>query len=260
MSDAGRVLDPWVRPDEQCVALTASFRLIQRYRGHRYSVDDMLVAHVAGTLDTEPGRVLDLGCGLGSVLLMLAWRFPQASFEGIEAQPEHVALARRNLLINDCDSQALVLAGDLRDASAGFSRGAHDLVTGTPPYFDPRAATVCSDPQRAYAQWELRGGIEAYAAAAAAALHDHGRFVTCSSPDRPRVLSALGAAGLHPVWHRDVLPRPGRLPFLSLWVASRDATARCFDAIPLTLRESDGARTREHIEIREWFGVPCSLR
>ena len=32
-----------------------------------------------------------------------------------------------------------------------------ELVTGTPPYFDPKAATVCSDPQRAYAQWELRG-------------------------------------------------------------------------------------------------------
>ena len=77
-------LDLWIRPDEQCVALTERFRLIQRYRGHRYSVDDMLVGHLAGSQGGAPTRVLDLGCGLGSVLLMLAWRLPSASFVGVE--------------------------------------------------------------------------------------------------------------------------------------------------------------------------------
>lgn len=256
-------LDPWVRPDEQCVALTSTFRLIQRYRGHRYSVDDMLVAQRAGCLDSVPGRALDLGCGLGSVLLMLAWRHPHTSFVGIEAQPEHVALARRNVLINSCESRALILEGDLRDDKAMQRVGTgFDLVTATPPYFDPRAATVCSDPQRAHAQWELRGGIEQYALAASRALSESGRFVACSAAGPAgRTLRALEAAGLIPVWHRDVLPRRDRPPFLSLWVAARPSPAvDCVDAPPLVLREDDGLRSREHIEIREWFGIPCSLR
>lgn len=260
-STATCALDPWVRPDEQCVALTSTFRLIQRYRGHRYSVDDMLVAQLAGSLDAVPDRVLDLGCGLGSVLLMLAWRHPQATFVGIEAQPEHVALARRNVLLNGCESRVTILAGDLReDASMTEAGRDFDLVTATPPYFDPRAATVCSDPQRAHAQWELRGGIEDYARAAAGAMSESGQFVACSAAlPQDRTVRAFEAVGLRPLWHRDVLPRRDRPPFLSLWVAARSGGA-LHRPPPLVLREDDGLRSREHREIREWFGIPCSLR
>lgn len=258
MNPAPCALDLWVRPDEQCVALTERFRLIQRYRGHRYSVDDMLVAHLAGGEGGQPARVLDLGCGLGSVLLMLAWHLPQVSFVGVEAQPEHVALARRNVLLNGCESRVTIVAGDMR--SVVLEPGAFDLVTGTPPYFDPKAATVCSDPQRAYAQWELRGGIEVYAQAASGALAPGGRFVTCAAADDGRTKRAFERAGLHAVWQRDVVPRPGRSPFLALWVATRQKQAPCVVAEPLLLREADGRRTPEHIAIREWFGIPCSVR
>jgi tRNA1(Val) A37 N6-methylase TrmN6 len=255
-------LDLWVRPDEQCVALTADFRLLQRYRGHRYSVDDMLVAQVAGSQVGRPNRVLDLGCGLGSVLLMLAWRFPQARFVGLEAQPEHVSLARRNLLLNGCEARATVVAGDLRRKTLGVEEhGPFELVTATPPYFDPRAATVCSDPQRAHAQWELRGGIEDYALAASRVLSDDGCLVTCSAATpEDRTPRALERAGLHPIWHREVLPRLDKPPFLSLWIAARSATAAMVLPPPLVLRQLDGTRTAEHIEIREWFGIPCSSR
>ncbi len=218
-------LDPWVRPDEQCVALTSDYRLIQRYRGHRYSVDDMLVARLAASHAAHPRRILDLGCGLGSVLLMLAWRFPRATLVGIEAQPEHVSLARRNVLINGCEDRVTVLQGDLRyDEVFGVEQDGFDLVTATPPYFDPRASTVCSDPQRAHAQWELRGGIEDYALAASKSLSQYGLFVTCAAPTpEHRAPRAFERAGLHPLWHRDVLPKPDKPPFLSLWVAVRDA-------------------------------------
>ena len=42
----------------------------------------MLCGHLAGTRGGAPRRVLDLGCGLGSVLLKLAWTFPEAERPG----------------------------------------------------------------------------------------------------------------------------------------------------------------------------------
>jgi tRNA1Val (adenine37-N6)-methyltransferase len=193
---------------------------------------------------------------------MLAWRFPHARFVGVEAQPEHVSLARRNVLLNGCESRAIVVAADLRDDPLGVEDlGPFDLVTATPPYFDPRAATVCSDPQRAHAQWELRGGIEDYALAASRVLSSDGRFVTCSAATpEDRTPQALTRAGLHPIWHREVLPRLGKPAFLSLWIAARNAIDAVVQPPPLVLRQLDGARTPEHIEIREWFGIPCSFR
>ena len=259
---AGDSLAPWLRPDEQSVALAAGFRLIQRYRGHRYSSDDMLVAHRACTDGRPaPARVLDLGCGIGSVLLMAAWAWPEAVLTGVEAQPEHVALARRNVLLNGCEGRARVVSGDMRDEALLARLGTFELVTGTPPYFDPAASTVCADRQRACAHWELRGGIEDYARAAAACLAPSGRFVVCAGPTPPdRTERAFAAVGLRVDAWRAVLPRPDKPPFLLLLTGTRSPDEPTREEPPLTMREADGRRTLEHIQIRESFGVPCGPR
>jgi tRNA1(Val) A37 N6-methylase TrmN6 len=242
--------------DEQCIALAGGFRLVQKLRGHRYSVDDMLVAHLACTRAGSPRRVLDLGCGLGSVLLITAWAFPAARLVGLEVLEEHVAYARRNIALNGCQDRARVVAGDLRDPELVRRLGTFDLVTGSPPYFDPVAGTLCADPARAAAHFELRGGIEAYAAAAGRALGPRGRFVTCAGADPPRRWqAALSAAGLSPVFHQLVIPREGKAPFLTLLVGAREAAGAAVEAPPLVLRDREGRRTPQQLAIREWTGV-----
>jgi len=49
-------------------ALTAGISVFQRRRGHRFSSDDVATAWIALQVCPAPARVLDLGCGLGSVL------------------------------------------------------------------------------------------------------------------------------------------------------------------------------------------------
>lgn len=248
-------------PGEQSVALTGDFRLIQPKKGHRTSVDDMLVAHLACVQSGAPRRVLDLGCGLGSVLLMVAWARRTAQLVGVEAEPKHVSLAWRNVLVNGCQDRAHIVKGDLRDASLIGGLGTFDLVLGTPPYFEPGSGTMCSDPLRAAAQWELRGGIEDYAHAAAQTLSPTGLFVTCAAAAPPeRAAKAFERAGLALRSKRQVLPRTGKPPFLTLLVGSLAASDSAVEEPPLLLRHLDGIRSREHIEIREWFGVPASIR
>ena len=246
-----------LQPGEQCIALTRDFRLVQKLRGHRYSVDDMLVAHLACTRCQAPRRVLDLGCGLGSVLLIVAWAMPRASLVGLEVLAEHVALAGRNLALNGCEARARVVAGDLRDDDLLESLGTFDLITGSPPYFDPGSGTLCADPARAAAHFELRGGVEDYATAARHALAPGGLFVTCAAASPPgRGRDALSHAGLSLVYHQAVVPRTGKEPFLTLLVGARDATSPdLVEAPPLVLRNEDGSRTPEHKAIREWTGL-----
>ncbi len=253
--------DLWVRPDEACVALTSEFRLLQRIKGHRYSVDDLLVAHLACTLALSPRRVLDLGCGVGSVLLMVAWAMPDAQFVGIEAQSESLAMAKRNAFLNDCATRVALRLGDLREPAMIPDEGTFDLVTGTPPYFDPNAATLCSDSQRAHARFEIRGGIEAYAHAASRALTDNGVFVVCAPSLPPqRTKLALQEAQLNVIQHQAVLPRTDRPAFIDLIVCTKGSVDSAAFLPDLVLREVDGRRTKQHIEIRSWFGVPTSDR
>jgi tRNA1(Val) A37 N6-methylase TrmN6 len=248
----------YVRPDEHCASLTRDYFILQRRKGHRYSVDDLLVAHAAASCGTRPVRVLDLGCGIGSVLMMIGWSAPEAKLVGIEAQEESISIARRNLVLNDCASRTRLIEGDLRDGAVLDELGKFDVVTGTPPYFDPRAATPCSDAQRAHAKFELRGGIEDYARAAARVLSPGGRFVVCApAKPRDRGTRAIFEAGLFVKSRRDVLPGPQRAPFLELITAVLEPCDPLMES-ELVLRESDGRRSAEHGRIREWFGVRAS--
>ena len=243
-------------PGEQSIALTADFRLLQNRKGHRYSVDDMLVAHLACERAPAPARVLDLGCGLGSVLLITAWAYPEVELVGLEALDEHVELARRNVDLNGCEERARVVAGDMRDEELVASLGKFDLVTGSPPYFDPAAGTLCKDPARAAAHFELRGGIEAYTRAASIALAPGGLFVCCAGAEPAgRARSAMEQAGLGPIWQQPVSPRQGKPPFLLLLVGSPGWSAGVEQAGTLTLRDSEGRRTPEHRAIRAWTGL-----
>ena len=149
-------------------ALTADISVFQRKKGHRFSSDDVVTAWAAMEVCPLPTRVLGLGCGLGSVLLHIAWSAPRSTLVGVEAQSESFALLEKNIAHNHLGHRVQVHHGDLREPDVIDALGGpFDLITGTPPYFPVDTATDAADPQRALARVEHRGGIEAYVSTAA---------------------------------------------------------------------------------------------
>lgn len=242
-------------------ALTADYRVWQRRRGHRYSLDDVLTAFEAVRAAPAANRVLDLGTGIGSVLLAVAWTLPRATLVGVEAQEGSLALARRNVERNGIADRVTLVHGDLRDEAmlARLPHGAFDLVTGTPPYFPPGTATPSPDAQRAHARHELRGGIEDYVRAAGKRLAPGGRVVLCGDARRPeRLVDTLPGAGLVALRRRDVIPRAGAKGALfSVWVLARtdDAGGTAPEvAEPFVARDAGGRRTHAYLDLRAAFG------
>jgi len=237
-------------------AITADYRIWQRVRGHRYSLDDVLTAWVAARRAPASRRVLDLGSGIGSVALMLAWKLREASVTTIEAQEISFALQEKNVERNGLDARFALIRGDFRApevrARAG---GSFDLVTGTPPYFAADAVLVSSDSQRAHARVELRGGVEAYLEAARASLSDAGVIVVCGDAKRPeRVTRTAATLGLACEEELRACPREGKDALFSVWTLTpgspREPVVRTFVA-----RTADGARTPAQHEIRSFFGL-----
>jgi tRNA1(Val) A37 N6-methylase TrmN6 len=244
---------------EDLCHLTGDWRILQRVDGHRWSLDDLVTAWMATRArDEPPARGLDLGCGIGSVLLMLAWRFPAAAVVGVEAQPVSVDLARRSLAWNGCDDRCRVLAGDLRDERILADEAPFDLVTGTPPYLTPGTARESSRVQKGPCNFEHRGGIEAYAVAAARTLAPDGAFVVCeqASQDR-RVHDAATAAGLAVTRTLPVVPRAGKAALFAVYEMRARAGARPHEALdPLVVRGGHGARTEAFRALRHTMGLP----
>ena len=145
--------------------LTADVSVYQRRKGHRFSSDDVVTAWAALQVCPSPQHALDLGCGLGSVLLHLAWSVPGAVLDGIEVQDVSFELLRRNLAHNASHARigerVSIHHGDFRETSTRSAlQPPYDLVTGTPPYFPPGTASHADDEQRTRARVETRGGIE----------------------------------------------------------------------------------------------------
>jgi tRNA1Val (adenine37-N6)-methyltransferase len=257
-------VDPRLGPHEgeDLCFLAGDWRILQRIAGHRWSLDDLVTAWVATAVvaGRPPRRFVDLGCGIGTVLMLVAWRFPAASGLGIEAQAMSVDLARRSLAWNGAQERCALRLDDFRDVVRTLAPTYADLVTGTPPYLTPGHATASHRPQCGPCHFEERGGIEAYSDAAAALLAPAGRFVVCAAAfQHARTLVALDAAGLVLERHVRVIPRAGKAPLFGVYVARRaDAEEAATRAVPdeLVVRSADGHWTAAFTVVREAMGMP----
>ena len=250
-------------------ALTGGYRVWQRKRGHRYSIDDVLTAHEACLALPGASHYIDLGCGLGSVLLMVAYKLPATRALGVEAQEVSYALAERNVARNGQAQRIALRHGDLRGLRAGSARdevlaavgapGGADLLSGTPPYMPVGTSTPSPDAQRAHARVELRGGIEDYLATMGALLGVGGRAVVCGDARTPeRAAAGAAAAGLTPLRRLDAIPREGAQALFSVWTLGRT-----LDLPPETVcatdrfvaRDADGQRTSAYRALRSFFDL-----
>jgi tRNA1Val (adenine37-N6)-methyltransferase len=239
--------------------LAGNWRILQRLDGHRTSLDDLVTAHLAASLCAQPpARWLDLGTGIGSVALFLAWRFPQARGLGIEVQEISMAMARRSFAWNGASDRVEIRHGDFREASLLAGEGAFDLVTGTPPYFPIGTGPQSTLAQRAPCRFEHCGGVEAYCETAARVLAPGAPFVACEAwIQRARVEPAARAAGLALTHWRDIVPRAGKTPLLVIFAMTHaEKAAPMIELPPLIVRDQHGRRTPEFCELRETMGMP----
>ncbi len=248
--------------DEDLCLLAGDWRILQKLRGHRWSMDDLVTAYIA-TRSVRPEAVheaLDLGCGIGSVLMMVAWSLEKARCTGVEAQAVSAAMARRSIAYNGAAGRVTVVEGDLRDPGVLPEGARFDLITGTPPYFPPGAGTESETVQCGPCRFEHRGGVEDYCAAAARHLRAGGVFVMCGAAGEDgRARHGAERHGLRVVEHWEVVPREGAPALLGVWVMGRaDETAEEGARQTLVVRDRDGQWTAAFRAVREALGMPSA--
>ncbi|MEE2828513.1 MAG: methyltransferase domain-containing protein [Myxococcota bacterium] len=238
-------------PGESLDRLVGDLHLLQRARGHRSATDDVLAAWIASRECPDALRVLDLGCGHGTVTLLLSELLPQAQFVSVEVQPVSADLARRNIRLNRLEARVDLVEGDLRalDLPMRF-----DLVTGTPPFIPPGSGVLPRDPQRAAARFELRGGIEDYLVAARRHLAPGGVVsLLMDAYQDDRCVAAFDEAGLALHSVTLALPRVGQPPRFRGYVGGVEEGGPTRHST-LTVREADGSYTAEMLELRRQIG------
>ncbi|GAB4259666.1 MAG: methyltransferase [Deferrisomatales bacterium] len=237
--------------------LSGHWKIFQLRRGHRYSTDDLLTAWFAVDAVGGGGPVahLDLGCGIGSVGLLVLWALPGARLVGVEAQAPSAALARRSLRYNGAEGRAEVRTGDFRRPGVLAPEERFDLVTGSPPYLASGEGRRSPLPQRGPCRFEDRGGARDYLRAAAAHRAPGGSVVWVHATRyREDNLRAAREVGLEEVEWREVVFREGKPSLITLFRAA----PRSFGAEgpPLVVRRADGRWSEEFRRIRQRMGFP----
>jgi tRNA1Val (adenine37-N6)-methyltransferase len=244
--------------DLERVSLTRRFLLWQRVRGHRSATDDIVCAYAGHSARPRAGTILDLGAGQGAVTLMLAGAIPGAALTAIEVQELSYRLLERNIAENGLGARITAVHGDLRTIDLGDLRAARfDLVTGSPPYVEPGRGTLPRDAQRAAARFELRGGIEAYCAAAARWLAPDGRAVFLMNGGQDeRSQRAAREVGLVPERRLAVHPHPGGAPRFVVYTLARVPLDEHLRESSLTIRDEHGRWSDAFATVRQALDLP----
>ena len=176
--------------------LGGKVRLLQPAKGYRAGMDAALLA---AAIDARSGeRVLEAGCGAGAVLFQGAARSPGATFVGVERDLDALALAERNVDLNDAGGRVAVRAGDVGRGFAGQGflepgEPPFDVAVANPPFFDDPDALRAPHPAK-QAAWIADAGLDAWTRFLLKAVREGGRVIMIHRAERlADLLALLGA-------------------------------------------------------------------
>jgi len=156
--------------------LNNQLRLRQPAKGYRAAIDPVFLAAAVPASAGE--RALDIGAGVGTAALLLAWRIKELRVTGVEIDPAMLKLAGDNARLNHLDDRVEFMVGDLTRPPSRLAPGSFHHVLANPPYLEPGAADASPVAGRAGAN------IEGVAGGSGAALADWVRFGVVMARDK----------------------------------------------------------------------------
>lgn len=222
--------------------------LFQPIEGYRAAIDPVLLAASvpASTMTAGgAGRIVDLGCGVGTAGLCLLARLPNVSCLGIDVQPALVDLANRNAAASGLAGRYRAIEGNILDHRRLRDVGPADHVIANPPYLPRGRASVSDHPVKALANVESDAVLADWVAAARAIVAPRGHVTFIHRADRlPELLSlmqeCIGGLAILPIQSKP--DEPARRVLVRGQRGSR-APSRLLT--PVVLHEADGRFTAE---------------
>lgn len=212
--------------------------LRQPARGYRAGLDAALLAAAIGA---RPGaRVLEAGCGAGGALLAAAVRSPEATFTGLERDPDALALVRHNIAANNLEDRVDVIQGDAGGRFVTLGLPAFDAAFANPPFFDDPSALRGPAPEKQGA-WMADAGLAAWLGFLTLAVREGGAVTVVHRADRLADLLAGLAPRAGSVQIRPVQPFADAPASRVLVRAIRAGRAPLQLLPPLILHDRDAA-------------------
>lgn len=147
---------------------------LQGKDGYRFSIDSIILANFV--VPVKGDVILDLGTGCGVIPLIVGFRWGNIvrSITGLEIQNSLVALARRNIAINEFGQLCRVIAGDVKTFSQHIDRESYTKVICNPPFYRLGTGRTSGSQEALLARHQISATLEDFVSAAAGAVKNRG--------------------------------------------------------------------------------------
>lgn len=194
--------------------------LYQPSSGYHYNSDSIFLYDFI-TLFKPKGRLLDVGCGVGIVSLLLSRDFAlQTSI--IDKQETMLEYAKRNFALNRLEVDSFL--GDFLSFQSGEP---FDIIVSNPPFYDS-AVMQSAQTSLNIARYAHHLPLDAFVAKVRMILKPKGWFVFCYDAKQiDHLLTALKTNGLNPEVIRFVhakIDRESKLVFVAARANSKSMT------------------------------------
>jgi len=135
--------------------LRGRVKLLQPKIGFHASTDSVFLAAAVPVKDKY--KVLDVGCGVGSVGFCVLARNKTVSLTGLDIQPELIDLARQNAQLNDVEDRSRFFHGSLLSEKL-IEDNQFNVVVMNPPYLESGAHTPSPEKIKATSHGEGASG------------------------------------------------------------------------------------------------------
>lgn len=183
--------------------LGGRLRILQPAKGHRASIDAVLLAAAIPAVAGE--MALEGGAGVGTASLCLARRVAGLSVDALEIDPELAALAQQNAERNGLGDAIEVYCGDINSPPYRITPNSYHHVFMNPPFLRPDTNNLPAQAGRAAARMEGGASLRDWIKFAVSMARPSGCITLIHRVDRlDDVLAALkGRAGgceIFPLW------------------------------------------------------------
>ena len=178
--------------------------------GYRVSIDTILLAAAVPAKNNE--MILDLGSGTGASAICLHYRVRNCRVVGLENDPNMLALAKENVLLNGFEKKITFIEGTVIDLPKQIGKELFDHVISNPPYLNRERADLRknSNSQRNNANVENDVDLSSWIKSMSVSLKPKGRLTLIHRADRlDEVLKEVrlyaGEITVYPIWPKSSL-------------------------------------------------------
>ncbi len=210
----------------------------QKEDGFRFGTDTFLLSSFVKLHPNE--RVIDLGTGCGVIPILLAKKYRDVQFTGIDVLEENVRISRKNAELNGVSDRFRVELLNVKHVSRKFKSESFDVVITNPPFIEVERGKINPKNEKAIAKHEILAKLEDFIKAAGYLLRFRGRFyMVCHVSRFIDTVCYCRDNNLEPKLIQFVHPRKGESASLFLVEARKGSGKGIEITFPITLFEGN---------------------